>query len=259
MSYRIGVVSYLNAKPLTWAIEQGWCQPLAMVLDVPSRLAGQLRAGELDAAMLSAVVSLREPDFQVLPAGGCIAADGPVQSVLLFSKVNLGQIRSVALDTSSLTGQALTKVLLGQRYGLAPEYHALPPNLEAMLAEHDAALLIGDPGLAHYFRDDSRLQAYDVLDLGRAWRDWTGLPFVFATWQSRHQAPGGELDQLLGEARRRSTAEIPQIAAWAARDLGLPEGVCRFYLEHVIRYELGSRERDGLALFGQYLARLEAA
>lgn len=255
MNYRVGVVAYLNAKPLSWALEQGEVPGVATVGAVPSVLARQLRDGELDAALLSSVVALREPDFEVLDGAGCIASDGPVQSVLLFSKVHVGQIRSVALDTSSLTGVALTRVLLELRHGLRPSYHPLAPDLEAMLTDHDAALLIGDPGLAHYFDEHGPLHTYEVLDLGREWRDWTGLPFVFAAWLARGQRP--ELVELLREGRRRSATELPAIAAAEAARLGLPQGVCRFYLEHIIRYEFGERERAGLARFGEYLAQLE--
>jgi chorismate dehydratase len=250
-------VSYLNAKPLTWALERGEVPGVEVVLDVPAVLAARLEAGELDAAMLSAVVCLRDPRYRLLPAGGCIAADGPVQSVLLFSRVHVGQIRSVALDASSLMAEALTRVLLRFHYGLEPQYRTMAPDIDAMLADADAALLIGDPGLAQYFHPDHPLSAYDVLDLGRAWRDWTGLPFVFAAWQSRTHESGGELEALLAEARRRSAAQIPAIAAAEARRLGLNEGICRFYLDHVIRYELGERERAGLSLFADHLRRLE--
>jgi chorismate dehydratase len=256
MQYRIGVVSYMNAKPLTWALEHGQVPGVEVVLDVPSKLADELRAGRLDAAMLSSVVALREPRFRILAGAGCLAADGPVQSVLLFSKVHIPQIRSVALDTSSITSVALTRILLEQLHGLRPTYDHHPPDLPAMLADHDAALMIGDPGLAQYFRGEDPLAAYDVLDLGRAWRDWTGLPFVFAAWLARDEVNDG-LEAILREARELSKRQVPAIAAAEAARLNLPEGVCRFYLDHVMRYDLGEREQAGLARFAELVRQLD--
>ncbi len=249
MSYRIGVVAYLNAKPLTWAIEQGEVNGLTAVPAVPSELGRQLLGGELDAAIVSSIVAIEHPELALLPAAGCIAADGPVQSVLLFSRVHFTQIRSVALDTSSLTSVALTKLLLERKYGCRPSYQAMAPNLPAMLDACDAALLIGDPSLAQYFQGTQHPPAYDVLDLGRAWQAWTGLPFVFAAWVAPRQLAEGDLPQLLGVAREQSRHAIPAIAAAEAARLQLPVEVCEHYLRQVIRYEFGEREWAGFREF----------
>lgn len=259
MTYRVGVVSYLNAKPLTWALERGEVPGLEPVLDVPSKLSAMLLAGELDAALVSSVVALREPQIQLLPKAGCIAADGAVQSVLLLTSVHIDQIQRVALDASSLTSVALTKVLLKLRWGLQPEYITLPPDPKAMLAQADAALLIGDPGLAQYVTDGHGSALYDVIDLGRAWRDWTDLPFVFAAWSARDGVDLDELAEKLAAARELSLHRIGEIAASAEQRLGLPREVCRHYLEQVISYDLGEREQRGYRLFGQYLKRLESS
>lgn len=250
---RIGVVSYLNAKPLTWALEAGLLPGVEVVSDVPSALGTELRAGRLDAAMLSAVVHVQDPSFQVVPDAGCIAADGPVQSVLLFCRVPLAEVRSVALDTSSLCSAALTRVMCRLAWGLDPVYEAMAPHLPSMLTAHDAALIIGDPGLARYVSQDTG--HYHVVDLGQAWREWTGLPFVFATWLSPRPTP--ELTALLRRARRLSQAEIPRIAHAEAARLGLSEQVCRTYLTDVIHYDYGPREAEGLARFGRALAELD--
>ena len=152
---RIGVVSYLNAKPLTWALEAGLIPGVEVVSDVPSALGAELRAGRLDAAMLSAVVHVQDPTFQVVPSAGCVSADGPVQSVLLFSRVPLERVDSVALDTSSLCAAALTRVLFRLAWGREVTYEPMAPHLASMLAAHDAALIIGDPGLARYAAQDT--------------------------------------------------------------------------------------------------------
>lgn len=257
MTYRVGTVAYLNAKPLTWALERGQVPEIEAVPAVPSRLAELLLAGDLHAAIVSSVLALRQPELALLPAAGCIAADGPVQSVLLFSRVHIAQIRSVALDTSSLTSVALIRVLLEARYGLRPDYLHRPPDLAAMLAEADAALIIGDPGLAQHFRGTKDPPAYEVMDLGRVWREWTGLPFVFAAWVAPRELAEGELPALLERGRALSADAIPEIAGAEAARLGLPVEVCRHYLEQVIRYEFGAREQEGLTLFGDKLKELD--
>lgn len=251
MNLRLGVVEYLNAKPLTWALERGQVPGAQAVLEVPSALAARLRAGELDAALVSSVVALESPDLVLLPEAGCLASDGPVQSVLLFSRVHLEQVTSVALDRGSLTSVALTRILLELRYGCRPRYQTLPPDLAAMLAAADAALLIGDPGLSQYVRNAGEPGPYDLVDLGREWRDWTGLPFVFAAWIARPEVDRERLTAVLRESRRRSREQIAAIAAEAAPRLRLSPAVCRHYLEHVMRYELGAREQAGLDRFGE--------
>lgn len=249
MTYRVGTVAYLNAKPLTWAIEKGLIDGLAAVPAVPSELGRQLLGGQLDAAIVSSIVAIEHPELALLPAAGCISADGPVQSVLLFSRVHFTQIRSVALDTSSLTSVALTKLLLERKYGCRPSYRPMAPDLNAMLSACDAALLIGDPSLAQYFQGTQHPPAYDVLDLGRAWQAWTGLPFVFAAWVAPRRLAEGDLPRLLGEARSRSRAAIGEIAAAEAARLKLPADVCEHYLREVIRYEFGDREWAGFLEF----------
>lgn len=259
MSFRVGVVAYLNAKPLTWAIEQGQVAGVEAVLDVPSALAERLRAGELDAALVSSIVALESDDLVLLPEAGCLAADGPVQSVLLFSRVHLDQVSSVALDASSLTSIALTRILLEQRYGRRPSYTTMAPDLPAMLRVADAALLIGDPGLSQHVRNAGEAAPYDMIDLGREWHDWTGLPFVFAAWIARPGVDRARLGALLRKARRRSRSQIPAISAEAAPRLQLPLAVCHHYLEHVMRYDFGPREQAGLARFGELWRQLGAA
>jgi chorismate dehydratase len=251
----LGVVPYLNAKPLVYALEKSPREDVTLVSEVPSRLAALLKQGDLDAALLSSWVCLAEPDLEPVP-GLAIASEGPVQSIKLFTKVHLSQVRRVALDTSSLTSVALTRILFQERFGLTPEYLDHPPDLAAMLRAADAALLIGDPGLVQHFRATQGLDTpiFDVLDLGRAWTDWTGLPFVFAVWTARREVLSTSLPDILHQAHQESMALLPEIAAAESHRLGLPGEVCEYYLRYVIRYDLGERERAGLQRFGE-LAR----
>lgn len=254
---RVGVVAYLNTKPLSWALEAGLLPEIEVVGDVPSALGGLVQAGELDTALLSAILATGEHGLHVIPGTGCVAAHGPIQSVQLFCRVPLAQVRSVALDTSSLCAAGLTRVLFAQCWQIEPTWHQAAPDLPAMLAAHDAALVIGDPGLARYLSPGA--PAAEIIDLGQAWYEWTGLPFVFAAWLTKRPLDSlAELVAVLQRARQLSSTRLATIAAEEARRLGLPEEFCHTYLTKVVHYEFGPAEAEGLAEFGDCLARLPA-
>jgi chorismate dehydratase len=236
---RIGAVNYLNTKPLICDLDV--LAPQAeLVLDVPSRLADQLKAGELDVALIPAIEYFRHEGYTVVP-DIAIATRGPVLSVTLFSRLPWPAIRRVALDDGSRTSATLTRILLARRYGVQPEVVPLSLDCTAEDVDADAVLLIGDramhaclSGFAHAF------------DLGQEWFDWTGLPFVYAFWAVR---PGVDLrgvDQALAEAKRRGLARAGNIAQREAPQLGLDAGFCRRYLATILHFDLGPREVSGL-------------
>src|ERR1043165_8908308 len=130
---RIGCVPYLNAKPLiAWFHTKDCDADVELIYEVPSSLADGLRERRLDVALLSTFEIFRNPDLRIVP-GISISANGPVKSVRLFSNVPFDSIRTVALDTSSLTSCALIRILLQERYGIDPAYHSRAPDLDAML------------------------------------------------------------------------------------------------------------------------------
>jgi chorismate dehydratase len=236
---RIGAVNYLNTKPLICDLED-LAPEAELVLDVPSRLAESLRAGDLDVALIPVIEYFRAGSYSIVP-NISIASRGPVLSVTLFSRVPWSAIRRVALDEGSRTSAALTQVLLRQRHGVRPEIRPLPLEQSAEEADADAVLLIGDramraclPGFAHAF------------DLGQEWHDWTGLPFVYAVWAVRAGADLGPVEAALHEARRRGCARVGPIAHREAPHLGLDAGFCRRYLANIIHFDLGPREQAGL-------------
>jgi chorismate dehydratase len=236
---RIGAVNYLNSKPLIHELEA--LAPRArLVLDVPSRLADMLAAGELDVGLIPAIEYFRSGHYCIVP-NIAIASQGPVLSVTLFSRVPWTSIRSVALDEGSRTSAALVQVLLRHRYKVKPEIEPLPLDRPAEEVRADAVLLIGDramraclPGFAHAY------------DLGQEWHDWTGLPFVYAFWAVREGAELGMIEEALIEAKRRGCAAVGQIAHQQAPLLGLDAGFCRRYLGNIIHFDLGPREQAGL-------------
>jgi chorismate dehydratase len=236
---RLGAVEYLNTKPLICDLEE-LAPQVELVLDVPSRLADRLRAGELDVALIPVIEYFRGGSYAVIPDIS-IASRGPVLSVTLFSRVPWAQVRRVALDEGSRTSAALAQILLRRKYGVRPEVTALPLEHSAEDADADAVLLIGDramraclPGFAHAF------------DLGQEWHDWTGLPFVYAVWAVRPGAELGAVPEALAEAKRRGCAQVGRIAHREAPLLGLDAGFCRRYLANIIHFDLGPREQAGL-------------
>ncbi len=236
---RIGAVNYLNTKPLICDLEE-LAPEVELVLDVPSRLADLLAAGELDVALIPVIEYFRAGCYSIVP-DIAIATRGPVLSVTLFSRVPWAKIRRVALDAGSRTSAALTQVLLRRRYGVTAEVVPLPLECSAEDVDTDAVLLIGDramraclPGFAYAF------------DLGQEWFDWTGLPFVYAVWAVREGAELGRVVSVLTEAKRRGLARAGSIAHREAPRLGLDAGFCRRYLSNILHFDLGPREQAGL-------------
>lgn len=243
----IGSVPYLNARPLVrWFsdTEAGRASGVRVVEAVPSELARRLARGEVAAALVSSIELFRQPGFRFAP-NIAIAADGPVHSVRLLSRAPIESIRSVALDTSSLTSVALLQILLAERYGLSPRYLPAAPDLEPMLAEADAALLIGDLGYREY---DRRLY---TLDLGEGWRDLTGLPFTYALWVGPEGGLTRPLAATLLRAKEWGTAHREEIARLEYGRRGETYARTYHYLSEIMCYDLGPREQAALGLFGR--------
>jgi len=241
---RVGCVPYLNGVPLAAWFHSTECDAnIDLTYVVPSELARQLRDRRLDVAMVSSFESFQNPDLRFVP-GISISADGPVKSVRLFSKVPFSQIRSVALDTSSLTSVALTRILLKERYGLEPDYIRHPPALQAMLAECDAGLIIGD------------LQLFDspaafVMDLGEEWKALTCLPFVYAGWLARADVPDEPMTNILTRARDWGAARLASLSEESAERMNLPLERVEDYFFNVMQYDLDAPKLAGLARFHQ--------
>jgi chorismate dehydratase len=240
----VGAVEYLNARPLTLCLDQ-FVPAARIVTDIPSRLADGLAVGDLDVALIPSIEYFRNPDFKIV-SDACIGCDGPVESVKLFSRVPIEQIRSLALDDGSRTSAAMTQILLKEKFGLEPAQTSLPIGAPLEDIQTDAVMLIGDRAM---LPSDARFE--HILDLGEAWCGWTGLPFVFAMWAAR---PGVKIDglpQVFAAARNAGTARIDEIARFEAPRLQIAEERCRSYLRHNLRFRIGRREERGLEKFRQ--------
>ena len=245
---RIGAVSYLNSKPLIEGLANA-LPGASLWLDVPSRLADELQKGRLDVALIPSVEAFFDPDY-VIVSDACVATHGPVLSVKLYSRVPLGEIRTLALDEGSRTSACLTKVILCEQFGVQPKIETLPLHQGTEATQADAILLIGDRAM--HAPEES---FHTVWDLGEEWLRWTGLPFVFAMWVARQEADTDGIEDALSQARDLGLARVCEIAREEAPKLGLTEEVACNYLTKNLHYHLTSAERSGLKLFCELAAQ----
>jgi chorismate dehydratase len=241
---RIGAVNYLNTKPLIYRLAER-AQDLRLELDLPSRLADRLAAGALDVALIPVFELLQQPGYTIV-SDACIACRGPVWSVKLFCRVPPAQIKTLALDEGSRTSAALVRVLLKQRFGLAPKLEPLPIGDSLGQTEADAVLLIGDRAMR-----SPGGPFVEVWDLGDEWCRSMELPFVFAVWAARAGVDVTRVERVLGETRDRGLAHLREIAAAEAAPLGLTQPECYTYFDKNLHFTLGPREQAGLETFAK--------
>jgi chorismate dehydratase len=250
---RLGAVSYLNVRPLVYGLER---RPDAVALrfDVPSDCARLLASGEIDLGMIPSIAWLDRPDDRIVP-GVCIGSDGPVASVALFTRKPLAEVTRIALDTSSRTSVALLRILCARRLGISPAFVPHSPDLAAMLAAADAALLIGDLALFA----DHRAHGAAKIDLGATWTEMTGLPFVWAFWSGRPDAVREDTVALLQAAAQEGMAHADAIAsAYCAHDPSRVPTAQR-YLRENLAFRLTDRALEGLRTFYGEAQRLGLA
>ena len=250
---RLGAVGYLNARPLTWALDRTPNQ-WQVRYDLPAVCARLLYDDDVDLGLVPSIEYLRSDDYRFVPGVG-IGSRGPVASVALFTRVPVERIRHIALDTSSRTSVTLIRVLCHHRYRIAPEFVPHGPDLAAMVRDYDAGLLIGDPAL----EADATALGVTKIDLGAEWTDMTGLPFIYAAWTGRAGAIGADEVRLLQEAQDEGVASYPAIAAEYGRSSATATNRAFAYLRDNMRYGLGANEEKGLQLFLDYAADLGLA
>jgi len=254
---RISAISYLNTAPLMWDFEHG---DLGRRFDIsytlPSACARALAESSADIGIIPAAAYTQISGLQVLP-DVAIASRQAVRSILLVSRMPLDKVRTVALDTSSMTSVALTKILFEKWLGGGRAFTSMAPDIEQMLAACDAGLVIGDPALQI---DRTR---YHTVDLAEEWIRYTGKPFVFAFWAVRGQALGEadpvlDLAAIFRDSRDRGLApsSLQLIAEdWAPR-LGISQAEVHSYLTENIHYQMDTECLEGLRLFYRYGAEI---
>ena len=243
---RVGAVSYLNSKPLIHGLASALEGAGVLSLDLPSKLADDLAAGQIDIGLIPVVEFFQHPEFRSISTA-VIACKGPVWSVRIFFRCDPKDVRVLALDDGSRTSVALSKVLFKSRYGFVPETIPLTLADDPMSSLADAVLVIGDRAMhPEVFRP---IFSSD-WDLGQAWLEETGLPFVFALWACRHECFVTEkMERKLEAARDRGFQSVREIATANAAKYRLTAEQCLDYLTNYIRFELNSEEQAGLDEF----------
>ena len=258
----IGLIDYLNTQPFQHTLaERLKATRVDFVRGVPTALNRALIAGEVDLAPISAITAARHADEVVILPGLTIASLGAVKTVLLFSwKPDPRELDGlpIALTDHSATSVALLEVLCRDRYHIRPDFRVRPQNLAGMMAECEAALVIGDTALVEstvrrmLITPKGETARPYVFDLGDEWLKHTSLPFVFALWAARREAIEALAQNRVHEALLSSKADglaaLDRLAQAYAPRLGLPVGVCARYL-HDLRYDLTEWEREGLECF----------
>ena len=252
-SPRISASSYSNTAPLVWSFLYGKNHgKVEIILDTaPARSAELLAQDRVDAALVPVIAYQMIDNVRLIP-DVCVGARERVRSVCLVTPGKaLADVRSVSLDTSSRTSVVLTKIIFREFLGFEPEWKDARPDIDAMLAESDAALLIGDPAL--------RLSAlpkdspYRTFDLAELWHYHTGLGFVFAMWMTRRESVALNF----AAARDEGLEHIDEIIANYETDIRLGPDEMRHYLSNNISYSIDDSMKNGLALYFELAARHE--
>jgi chorismate dehydratase len=253
---RLGAVGYLNARPLVYGLDRH--ARFEIRYDLPSVCAQLLHEHVIDVGLIPSIEYLRGDAYKIVP-DLAIASRGTVASVAIYTTRPMTEVRSIAMDTSSRTSVALVRVLCHRLFRIDPAIEALGPVLPDMLARCDAALIIGDnalfldPAAAGGTRGAMQWPTLiEKIDLGQAWFELTGLPFVYAFWAGRAGALTAGDVAALQRARDEGIRRPEELARQYLREAPVLQQMGAAYLRDNIKYHLGQEERAGLEAFYRY-------
>ncbi|MFM2134676.1 MAG: hypothetical protein RL021_76 [Bacteroidota bacterium] len=238
---RVSIVSYLNSAPFLFGLRNHAIRDrIELFQDVPAVCAEKLRSGQVDIGLIP-VATLPEIPNGTIIGDFCIGCDGEVHSVLLLSRVPLHEIDRVLLDYQSRTSVRLVRILAEELWKIAPEWTPALPGYEKSITGRTAAVVIGDRAM------EMRADYPFIYDLGAAWKELTGLPFVFAVWTANRMIDS-EFMALFNEALGEGLSAIPEILKnLRPHPVQLKE--LDVYLRQHIRYAFYEEQRKGLELF----------
>jgi chorismate dehydratase len=238
---RVASVSYLNSKPLIYGLDR--IPGVELTLEVPARLINGLHNGESDVALLPTIDYQRHDSLMIVPSGG-IGCDGPTLTVRLFGKRPIDQTAVVACDPDSHTSVALARIIFAEHFGIHPEFADLAR------APGETRLLIGDKVVCE------EPVGFDYqLDLGAAWKEMTGMPFVFAVWAARASSALGELPSQLEQAKRNGLAHMDDLVRQYAVPRGWPPDLAHQYMTQYLKYDIGDAQLRAIEHFHALAAR----
>src|SRR5205085_7542185 len=243
---------YLNAIPLAWGILEGvQKEKFETILSTPAECADQLVRGAVDIGLIPSIEFQRIKGCRIVP-GPAVASMYQVRSVILVSVVPLWKVKTVACDNGSRTSVALAKIVFNDFYHTHPDFRPAEPDIANMLAQSDAALLIGDNALKFMETNERpnievqkplvRLgsEPLEVFDLAERWRFLTGLPFVFAFWAVREGFEDKKIVDQLKQSRDFGVANISSIAERYSEVLQIKKEFVQEYLERNVHYYMDS-------------------
>ncbi|MCU1290149.1 MAG: putative periplasmic solute-binding protein [Acidobacteria bacterium] len=242
---RISASSYSNTAPLIWSFLYGKNRgEIEIILDnAPARSAELLAQKRVDAALVPVIEYQRIEGARLVP-GVCVGAKKKVKSVCLVTKgEDLSDVKTVALDVSSRTSVALSKIIFREFLNFEPAWKTSRPDLKEMLGDADCALLIGDPSLTI----DENI--YRKFDLAETWRSFTGFGFVFAMWMAQSERIETAKTINFAAARDEGLRHIDEIISNYETDVSISREAFHAYLSENISYSIDESMKKGLELF----------
>ncbi|AWB46939.1 ABC transporter substrate-binding protein [Paenibacillus sp. CAA11] len=252
----MGKIVYTNVWPVFHHFHPEMISPsIQMVTEVPAVLNRALLAGELDLSPVSSFAYGTGSDSLKLLPGLSVSSDGPVNSILVFSRKPFKETVNgvIALTNTSATSVNLLKIIVEKAFGGKPTYWNSEPTLDQMMEKSDAALLIGDHAIRASWTD----HGYYVTDLGQVWKEWTGLGMTFAVWAvqedfaERNAELLGEIVAAFQDSKRRSLQDLRPLSQQACAEIGGTEAYWMNYFR-TLRHDLSDRQQEGLALYYKY-------
>lgn len=257
----IGKISYTNAWPLFYYVDpESLRTPAHVVVEVPAILNEGMKKGDIHIGTLSSFAYAEAADkLQLLPDLS-VSSNGAVKSILLFSREPVEALKNgtIALTNTSATSVNLLKILMQKALGGAPGYITMEPELEEMMENADAALLIGDNAIRASWYNQGE---YHVTDLGAWWKEWTGCSMTFAVWAVNRNAASNnpesmaEIARMFMDSKRRSLKDLSPIVSEAISRIGGTESYWQRYFSNLC-YDFDERQQKGLRLYFKYAYEL---
>ncbi|MDQ0192989.1 menaquinone biosynthetic enzyme MqnA/MqnD family protein [Paenibacillus wynnii] len=252
----IGKISYTNSWPVFYNFHPSSLKyPAEMVSEVPAVLNRGMSQGTIHVGALSSFAYAEASDRLLLLPDLSVSSDGPVKSIMLFSRAPLTEVANgiIAVTNTSATSVNLLKILLEKAFGGKPQYISADPDLEDMMEIADACLLIGDQAIRASWQD----QGYIVTDLGELWKEWTGLGMTFAVWAVNREAAEekqeviAEIVDAFAASKRLGLHDLAPIVQDACIAIGGTEAYWYGYFRNLC-YDFGERQQKGLNLYFRY-------
>lgn len=249
---RLGDVPFINSKPLFYALEKNLVNHRFVIESHPPHILSRLLyEKKIDLGLIPVFELIKRGDYKVIPDIS-ISSFGKVDSVILISKKEIGQVRKIVLDRRSQSSSNLLRVIFSCFYGTDPEYSEKDYDAK-FLEDADAGMVIGDTGLRYLYSNN---EDYIIYDLGELWSNHTGLPFVYAVLAVGQGVNLGDSVRILTESKKIGMERIDEICENEHERLGISFDFCKKYVSERIRYDLGEEEIRGIEKFSDYLKEI---